>query len=56
MIKQQGSNKSISEINDICYALKQLSEKDSLPIFLCTSNMVAQTPVYALSSPENDSF
>ena len=55
LVKRQGANKGVSEINDICSALKLLSEKDSLPMFLGTSIMVAQTPVYSFSSPDNDS-
>ena len=46
-------NKSPSEIIDICLALKALSEKDSLPLFIC-SGMVAQTPLYSISAPENE--
>ena len=55
LVKRQGANNGVSEINDICSALKLLSDKDSLPMFLGTSNMVAQTPVYRFSSPDNDS-
>ena len=55
MVKRQGANKGVSELNDICSALELLSEKDSLPMFLGTSIMVAQTPVYSFSSPDNDS-
>ena len=55
LVKRQGANKGVSEINDICSALKLLSEKDSLPMFMGTSIMVAQTPVYRFSSPDNDS-
>ena len=40
MVKRKGANKTSSECNDICYALTSLSEKDSLPMFLGTSNMV----------------
>ncbi len=47
MIKRQGSGKSTAEVNDICVALKKLSEKQSIPLFLCTSSMVAKTPIYA---------
>ena len=55
MVKRQGANKSLSECNDICYALTSLSEKDSLPMFLCTGNMVAQTPIYIAAQDENAS-
>ena len=54
MTKRQGVNKSSSEIIDICLALKALSEEDSLPLFICTRGMVAQTPLYSISAPEND--
>ena len=42
MVKRQGANKSLSECNDMCHALTSLSEKDSLPMFLCTGNIAAQ--------------
>ena len=45
MIKRQGSGKCTSEVTDICSALRKLSEKDKLPLFLCTSGMVARTPI-----------
>ena len=41
MVRRQGSGKSTSEIADICGAFKKLVEKDKLPLFLCTSGMVA---------------
>ena len=53
MVKRQGANKTSLECNDICYALTSLSEKDSLPMFLGTSNMVAQTPIYIAAQSEN---
>ena len=46
IINRQGNSKSTSEINDISAAFKKLEEKDAVPMFLCTSGMVAQTPVY----------
>ena len=46
MVKRQGSTKTASEINDICVALKILSEKDNLPMFLATRIMLSQTPIY----------
>ena len=55
IVKRQGVNKSFSEINDICSALKLLSEKDSLPMFICTGNMISQTPIYTPSLTENGS-
>ena len=44
MIKRQGPSKSTAEINDISHALKKLAEKEVMPLFLGTSNMVMQTP------------
>ena len=46
MVKRQEAAKSQSEINEICAALKMLSEKDCMPMFLSTSNMVSQMPIY----------
>ena len=48
MFKRQGAAKSQSEINDICAAFKILPEKDCMPMFLSTSNMVSQTSIYNL--------
>ena len=45
-VNRQGNSKSISEVNDISTAFKKLEENDVVPMFLCTSGMVAQTPVY----------
>ena len=55
MVRRQGSGKSTSEIADICGAFKKLVEKDKLPLFLCTSGMVASTPIYTGDSPGIDS-
>ena len=55
MTKRQGASKSISEINDICAALKKLSEKDSVPMFISTSDMVAQTPIFNSTTTKKDS-
>ena len=55
MVKRQGANKPLPESNDIGYAFKSLSEKDSLPMFLCTGDMVVQTTIYTLSPTENAS-
>ena len=55
MVKRQGANKTSSECSDICYVLTSLSEKDSLPMFLGTSNMGAQTPIYIAAQSENGS-
>ena len=52
MIKRQGSSKLVSELNDVSSALKTLSEKDALPMFLGTSLMVSQTPIYQLDSED----
>ena len=46
IIRRQGENKSQAEVNYICVALKQLAEKDRLLLFLSTSGMIAQTPIY----------
>ena len=43
-IVRKGDSKSISEINDICGALKTLSEKQKMPVFIATSTMVMQSP------------
>ena len=45
MIKRQRTSKSNAEI-DISNALKKLSENEVKPIFLGTSNMVMQTPLF----------
>ena len=54
--KRQGPNKTQAELNDICSALKLLSDKNNVPLFLGTSDIVAQTPIYLIPSPENDSL
>ena len=56
IVKRQGSSKSISEVNDICNALKKLSEKDCVPMFLATSHMIAQTPIFSSVPIKNDSI
>ena len=53
-IRRQGSGKATSEVNDICEAVKKLAEKDKLPMFLCTSSMVARTPIYGSDCPVCD--
>lgn len=53
LVKRQGNSKSTSEMNDICMALRTLAEKDAMPMFLCTSGMVAQTPIFG-SDYESD--
>ena len=50
IIRRQGENKSQAEVNDICVALKELAEKDRLPLFLSTSGMIAQTPIYRVTT------
>ena len=52
--KRQGSSKSKSEINDISGALKLLAEKECLPMFLATSDIVKETPVYMGGNSENE--
>jgi len=54
MVKRQGKSKSISEVNDICLAFKCLSEKDCVPMFIGTSVMVAQTPIFHSNSIKSD--
>ena len=46
IVNRQGNSKSASEVNDISIAFKKLEEKDAVPMLLCTSGMVAQTPVF----------
>ena len=52
---RQGTTKAHSEVNDICAAMKVLSENDSLPMFLGTSGMVSQTPIYISDPIDGDS-
>ena len=52
--KRQGATKSMLEVNDICFALKVLSEKDSLPMFLATSEMIKETPILKPYPADND--
>ena len=46
LVKRQGSGKSKSELNDICIALKKLSENGSMPMLLGTSFMVSKTHIF----------
>ena len=55
MVCRQGTTKTHSEVNDICAAMKVLSENDSLPMFLGTSGMVSQTPIYISDPIDGDS-
>ena len=43
-ITRKGESKSVSEIDDICGALKILSEKQIMPTFIGTSTMILQSP------------
>ena len=43
--KRQGSSKSTSEVEDIAKALKLLAEKECLPLFMATGDMVKETPI-----------
>ena len=52
MVSRQGTTKTHSEVNDISAAMKVLSEKESLPMFLGTSGLVTQTTIY-ISDPIN---
>ena len=45
IIKHQGPTKSISEINDICIALKKLAENESMLLFLGTSKVLMEIPL-----------
>ena len=44
-ISRKGESKSVSEVDDICSALKTLSAKQKMPVFIGTSTMVIQSPV-----------
>ena len=55
MIKRQGAGKCTSEVSDICVALRKLAENDKLPLFLCTSGMVASTPLFDTESQSDES-
>ena len=44
----------MSEVNDICFALKVLAEKDTLPMFLATSKMIKETPILKSYPGDND--
>ena len=50
MVRRQGTSKTVSELEDICSALKTLSETDSVPMFLGTSEMIMHTPVYNIET------
>ena len=45
LINRQGTAKQVSEIEDINRTLKTLAEKEILPLFIGTSNMLMRTPV-----------
>ena len=44
------TTRTVSELEDICSALKKLSETDSMPFLVGTSEMIMQTPVYNIES------
>ena len=44
LVKRQGTSKEISEINDIEKAINSLVEKEIMPLFIATANMVMRTP------------
>ena len=50
MVRRQGTSKTVSELEDICSALKTLSETDSMPMFFGTSEMIMHTPVYNIET------
>ena len=52
-VARKGDSKSVSEIDDICGALKTLSEKQTLPTFIGTSTMVLQSPSNDTSQIKN---
>ena len=43
-INRQGTSKELSEINDIEKAINTLVEKEVMPLFVATTNMVMRTP------------
>ena len=51
--KRQGPSKSMSEVDDMAKALNLLAEKECLPMFLATGDMVKETPIS--SHPEESS-
>ena len=55
MVSRQVTIKTHSKVNDICAAMKVLSEKESLPMFLGKSGMVLQTPIYISDPIDGDS-
>ncbi len=44
LTNRQGTSKEISEINDIERAINSLVEKEVMPLFIATTNMVMRTP------------
>ena len=44
--RRQGGSKQKSEIEDICNAFEKLSERQVLPVFIATSNMILRTPSF----------
>ena len=52
LISREGGSKSLNELKDICSGFNSLSESNEIPIFICTSNMVAQIPIFS----SNDTF
>ena len=52
-VARKGDSKSVSEIDDICGALKTLSEKQTLPTFIGASTMVLQSPSNETSQIKN---
>ena len=55
LVSRQDPTKTASEISDICSALKAFSETNMLPMFLSTSDMVVQTPIYIAHPVQSDS-
>ena len=51
--KRQGLSKSTSEVEDIAKALKLLAEKECLPLFMATGDMVKETPIASYPAGED---
>ena len=54
LISRQGGSKSLNKLKDICLDFNSLSESNEIPIFICTSNMVAQTPIFSSNDTISD--
>ena len=45
LTRRIGDSKSKSEIEDICKGLSALAEKEVMPLFVATENMIARNPI-----------